>query len=116
MTDRDDIDIPALKKELLRRKEELAALRAQSAESRDAVELDQTRQGRLSRQDALMQQEMAKESERRRGVEMQRIEAALKRIEQGDYGYCVRCDEEIAAKRLELDPAIPTCINCASGN
>ena len=116
MTDRTDIDITALKKELVRRKEELTALRAQSAESREAVELDQTRQGRLSRQDALMQQEMAKESERRRGVEMQRIDAALKRMEEGDYGYCVTCDEEIAAKRLELDPAIPTCINCASGN
>lgn len=116
MTDRTDIDIAALKKELLRRKAELAALRAQSAESREAVELDQTRQGRLSRQDALMQQEMAKESERRRGVEMQRIDAALKRMEQGDYGYCVSCDEEIAAKRLMLDPAIPNCIACASGN
>lgn len=110
---RDDIDITALKAELEMRLRELEALRERSAESRDAVELDQTRQGRVSRQDALMQQEMAKEAERRRATEMQRITSALKRIENDDYGYCVKCDEEIAAKRLALDPAILTCIACA---
>mgnify|MGYP001156101996 CR=1 FL=1 len=110
---RDDIDITALKAELEMRLRELEALRERSAESRDAVELDQTRQGRVSRQDALMQQEMAKEAERRRATEMQRIRSALKRIESDDYGYCVKCDEEIAAKRLALDPAILTCIACA---
>lgn len=114
--DRQDINITALRKILLERKEDLLRLRAQSAEARSAVELDQTRQGRLSRQDALMQQEMAKETERRRIVEMQRIEAALKRMETDDYGYCLNCDEEIAARRLELDPAVPTCIGCASKN
>ena len=113
MTDRTDIDITTMKKELLERKEELMALRAKSPQSRDAVELDQTRQGRLSRQDALMQQEMAKETERRREADLRRINAALERIEQGDFGYCIKCDEEIAAKRLALDPATPNCIECA---
>lgn len=113
MTDRTDIDIAKMKQDLLKRKEELMTLRARSAESRDAVELDQTRQGRLSRQDALMQQEMAKESERRREIDLRRINAALERIEQGDFGYCITCDEDIAAKRLALDPATPNCIECA---
>lgn len=114
MTDRQDINIDALRKTLLDRKAELERLSAQSADSREAVELDQTRQGRLSRQDALMQQEMAKETERRRQLDAQKIAAALKRMESGDYGYCAKCDEPIAAKRLELDPAIATCIGCAS--
>lgn len=113
MTDRQDINIGALRKILVERKKEIERLSAQSAESREAVELDQTRQGRLSRQDALMQQEMAKETERRRQTDLKRIGSALERIETDDYGYCVKCDEEIAAKRLELDPAITTCIDCA---
>lgn len=114
MTDRQDINIDALRKTLLEQKEELSRLSASSAESRDAVELDQTRQGRLSRQDALQQQEMAKETERRRKVRLQQIEQTLKRLESDEYGYCVICGEEIAVKRLELDPAVPTCIDCAN--
>lgn len=113
MTDRQDINIKHLRKVLLARKKELEELSARSAQTRGAVELDQTRQGRLSRQDALQQQEMAKETERRRGVERQRIENALQRMDEGDYGYCVSCDENIATKRLELDPSVPTCIDCA---
>lgn len=114
MTDRKDINIKALRKFLEDRLVELERLSKQSSESRDAVELDQTRQGRLSRQDALMQQEMAKETERRRQQDLQRVKNALTRLNSEDYGYCIKCDEPIAAKRLELDPAIVTCIECAS--
>lgn len=110
----DDIDVKAMKAKLLEWRDEIDRLREQSAESREAVELDQTRQGRLSRQDALMQQEMAKETERRRGMDRQRIEAALKRIDDDEYGYCLGCDEVIAVKRLALDPAVASCIKCAS--
>lgn len=114
MTDRTDIDIKGLKAELLKRKADLESLSARSAQNRAPVELDQTMQGRLSRQDALQQQEMAKETERRRQLDLQRTESALKKMETEDYGYCVKCDEEIEARRLELDPAIMTCIACAS--
>ncbi len=114
-TDRDDINLEALRKILLDRKAELERASELSAQSREAVELDQTRQGRLSRQDALMQQEMAKETERRRQLDLQRVATALARLEtDDDYGYCVKCGEEIAVKRLTLDPALVTCIGCAS--
>ncbi len=113
MTKRKDMSLVDLKARLEAQKAELLRLMAATKESRAPVELDQTVQGRLSRQDALMQQEMARENHRRRQLDLQRTEAALKRMEEGDYGYCVNCDEAIAAKRLELDPAIPTCIKCA---
>ena len=48
--------------------------------------------------DAIQGQAMAQEAERRRAVDIQRTDAALKRIESGDYGYCVQCDDEIAEK------------------
>lgn len=83
-----------------------------SAESRKPVELDQTSIGRLSRMDALQGQAMQLETERRHGVERQRIEAALERIEDGNFGYYIVCDEDIAIKRLENDPSVPNCIDC----
>ena len=58
---------------------------------RKPVALDQSMVGRLSRMDALQNQAMALEAERRRGVELQRIDAALARIEEGEFGYCAAC-------------------------
>ena len=63
--------------------------------------------------DALQSQAMAAEVERRREAELARIDTALERLQEGEYGCCVSCGEAIAPKRLELDPAIPVCVNCA---
>ena len=102
-----------IQQRLLARRAELTALTEESAEARDTVELDQTRLGRLSRMDALQGQAMSQETERRRQVELARIEAALQRLTAGDFGFCVNCDEAIEPKRLELDPSLPTCLACA---
>jgi RNA polymerase-binding transcription factor DksA len=42
-------------------------------------------------------------------AEIARIDAALRRIEVGEYGYCVTCGERIAEERLDLVPATPFC-------
>jgi DnaK suppressor protein len=115
MSDELDIDVAAMKARLLARSDELRDLASETEESRKPVELDQTRVGRLSRMDAMQVQAMALETERRRKVEMQKIETALKRIEEDEYGWCVSCGEPIAPKRLNLDPAMPACIDCAQG-
>ena len=46
--------------------------------------------------------------------EMQAIRAALSRIEDGSYGTCIECGEEIAMKRLVAMPTAIRCISCAS--
>ncbi len=46
-------------------------------------------------------------------AELRMIEAALNRIEEGEYGYCVQCGSEIAEERLDLVPATPFCAKCA---
>jgi DnaK suppressor protein len=79
------------------------------------VELDQTSVGRLSRMDALQGQAMAQAARQRRAVERRRIDAALRRIAEGEFGYCVRCGEPIADGRLQTDLAIPTCMTCSAG-
>jgi len=76
--------------------------------------LDQQSVGRLSRMDALQMQAMAEATERNRMRQRARISAALPRIEAGNYGFCIACGEPIEPQRLENDPAVPTCIGCAS--
>ncbi len=92
---------------------ELAELQAASAEARAPVELDQTTQGRLSRMDAMQAQAMALETQRRRELRCSRIEAALARLEEGEFGACVLCGEDIQEKRLVVDLTTPTCVDCA---
>jgi DnaK suppressor protein len=65
--------------------------------------------------DAMQQQAMALATERRRAAARARVDAALARVEAGEYGWCARCGEAIAPGRLALDPAIPTCVACAAG-
>ena len=47
-------------------------------------------------------------------AEIRQIEAALNRIESGDYGFCVKCGAEIGEPRLDLLPHTPFCRNCAN--
>jgi DnaK suppressor protein len=98
---------------LLARRSELEMLSAGSAEARETVTLDQQSVGRLSRMDAMQQQAMAQATERQRAAEITRIDNALKRLDDGEYGTCVECGEDIGEKRLEIDPAATLCINCA---
>jgi DnaK suppressor protein len=44
---------------------------------------------------------------------MAKIELALKKISDGSFGYCEECGEEIAEKRLLVNPGFITCIGCA---
>lgn len=108
------IDIKAMKKRLLDRRKELEGVIESRAETKTDAELDQQRIGRLSRMDAMQQQAMEDETSRRRDQEIGRIAAALQRIEEDDFGYCSVCEEPIAPKRLENDPATPLCVNCAA--
>lgn len=82
-------------------------------ENSNAVVLDQTSVGRLSRMDAMQGQAMAEEVKRRRDLELARIEAALGRIVDDEFGYCLNCGEDIAKKRIDLDPSISLCSKCA---
>lgn len=94
---------------------ELRAADAGTAEDRAPVALDQTQVGRLSRMDAMQQQAMATAQSRRRAARLKAIEAALKRIDADDYGWCDECGEEIPVGRLKLDPCAVRCVACASG-
>ncbi|MGJ8606213.1 MAG: TraR/DksA family transcriptional regulator [Marivita sp.] len=95
------------------REAELAEEDRLSDEARAPVTLQQDSVGRLSRMDAMQQQAMAQAQERRRGQERLRIKAAFARLDEGEWGYCATCGEEIAAARLKHDPSVAVCVGCA---
>ena len=98
--------------------EELKALKREDtlgADDQKTVTLDQSSVGRLSRMDAMQRQAMAQATARRRAGRRQRIIAALKRIDDDEFGYCQDCGEEIAAGRIALDPTVSLCLSCAKG-
>lgn len=99
---------------LLEKQQELRSTDQLARDSTKAVTLDQSSIGRLSRMDAMQSQAMALETKRRREIELTRIDAALERIDEEEYGYCASCEEEINKRRLAVDPANPFCVECAS--
>ena len=114
MAKRRHFDPKAVRKALERERAELLAVRESSADERRPVELDQQLVGRLTRMDALQVQAMAQAVEARRQGRLRRIEAALRRLADGEYGYCVECGEEIPMKRLDVDLALTHCVDCAT--
>jgi DnaK suppressor protein len=103
-----------MREKLLKLRKDIESIAAIGDESESIVELDQAKVGRLSRMDALQGQAMAKASGQRREIMLRNIDAALKRIDNGDYGICRDCDEAINPKRLEFDPTALRCIECQS--
>lgn len=106
--------IENLREALIKNREILKTAIKGENESSQTVELDQSKVGRLSRMDALQGQAMTQETKLRHEEGLRKISAALSRIESGDYGYCLKCDEPISVARLEVDPSASLCINCAS--
>jgi DnaK suppressor protein len=95
----------------------LAEIVGEDARGRDGqavVELDQQAVGRLSRMDALQNQAMAKAQQARRDSETTRLRAALQRLDDGTYGACEECGEDIPIGRLKLDLAARRCVSCAA--
>jgi DnaK suppressor protein len=43
---------------------------------------------------------------------LRKVKAALARIEDGSFGTCMHCEEEIGSKRLHAVPWAPFCIRC----
>ena len=108
------MDKEYFREKLIKLRKELQKIEESGNEAAKIVELDQSSVGRLSRMDAMQAQAMSVESNRRREIKMKRIESALERLDKDEFGYCLRCEEDINPKRLEFDPSALLCIECAS--
>lgn len=109
------IDVATFRERLLAERAEILAGDQDGADDRGTVTLDQQSVGRLSRMDAMQRQAMAQATSRRRQARLTRIDAALERLEQDEFGYCEDCGEDIPPARLDLDPTVMLCVSCAKG-
>ncbi len=108
--------IDELRNRLTRRRDDLGRQLAQSEDATRPVRLDQQSVGRVSRIDAIQQQQMAIAGKTQTTQQLRRIEQALQRIETGEYGNCLQCGEPVAYARLQVQPEAGLCLTCQSEN
>ncbi len=92
-------------------------LESQLSESRDAlkpVALDQTRQGRVSRMDAIQRQGVAASARKHTSTTLQKVASALKRFETQEFGNCRMCEELFGYGRLKAQLRSALCLSCQS--
>jgi DnaK suppressor protein len=106
--------IEALRSALESRRDELEAQLGSGGEAAKPVSLDQQSVGRVSRVDAIQQQQMAIAGRDQAEQQLRQVTLALGRIEDGVYGYCLQCGEPIAQARLEAQPQAGLCLDCQS--
>lgn len=100
-----------LRAQLLDLREKLESQLAEDSASRP-VELDQQSVGRVSRVDAIQQQQMALANRQQADRSLRLVEHALTRFDRGEYGYCLDCGEPVALARLRAQPFAALCVDC----
>ena len=101
-----------IKRQLL---EEKARILAKLEKAREEQNTLRERQGVGDEVDSAVELEMENLRSALSGMEIQRlkqIEEALRRIEEGTYGYCAECGEPIEEGRLLAKPFATLCISC----
>jgi len=111
MDDLIDADIETFEARLRDLEEELRAALKPLKDASKTVDLDEPI-GRLTRVDALQQQSMAKANRQSAQLRLRQVQAALKRVGEGAFGYCLECDESIGKARLDVRPEAFLCISC----
>ena len=69
--------------------------------------------GRLTRMEALNDKGVNEHVLAQNKATLQKLENALRRMETGEYGTCIRCGGEIPIGRLRLVPEALICVPCA---
>ena len=108
--------LQSLEQTLLRIHDELKEQLQGTDAAAAPVSLDQQSVGRLSRMDAIAQQQMALANQGHVRAHLSRVEHALAALAEGEYGYCDDCDQPIAWARLQIRPDSPLCVPCQERN
>ena len=108
--------IDQLRDLLMEKQQALAAQKSSTDAATKPVTLDQQSVGRVSRIDAIQQQQMAIANQQQTTRSLKQIELALERIDSGEFGYCTQCEEPISFARLQVQPFANLCLNCQSAS
>jgi DnaK suppressor protein len=107
--------IQVLRAELEELERDLRLQLDSGADAAKPVKLDQTAVGRLSRMDSMQSQAMVNAARDAMKIRLDQCRAALQAVQQGEYGFCRRCEEPIGVKRLTAKPEAPFCLQCQRG-
>ncbi len=69
--------------------------------------------GRLSRMEALSDRAVSEASLNAANTKLSRLETALGKVDQPDFGICVGCENPIPPGRILLMPEATLCVPCA---
>ncbi|MBX2829362.1 MAG: TraR/DksA C4-type zinc finger protein [Flavobacteriaceae bacterium] len=69
--------------------------------------------GRVSRMDAINNKSVNDAALKKAELKLKNLKVALGKIDDVDFGICVRCKNEIPLGRILLMPQAITCVNCA---
>ena len=97
---------------LTQQKHELTRLLQDTQKNSAPVTLDQQSVGRVSRIDAIQQQQMAVANRDQAGIILKKISASLVRVANDEYGFCLECGEFIAYARLQVQAYAENCVGC----
>jgi DnaK suppressor protein len=100
-------DVTKYKTILEQRQAELAGV----LRNRDAITIEKSPDALDEVQNAA-ERELAIRNLDRESNLLRNVRAALRRIEEGTYGVCVHCEEDISPKRINAVPWTPFCIAC----
>lgn len=103
--------IDELRRDLIDGRARLEEVLEISKEGSRPVNLDEPI-GRLSRMDAIQQQQMTIANRGAYERKLRQIEAALEAIDKDEYGNCRACEEPIGYRRLKARPETPFCLEC----
>ncbi|MBT8261420.1 MAG: TraR/DksA C4-type zinc finger protein [Bacteroidia bacterium] len=69
--------------------------------------------GRISRMDAINNKSVNDAALRKAETKLKNLEVALSKVDDPDFGICLKCKNEIPLGRIMLLPHAVTCVNCA---
>jgi DnaK suppressor protein len=106
--------IAELVRQLTQKQTALESQLEHSEQGTKPVTLDQQSVGRVSRMDAMQQQQMSVATREQAALLLKDISSALSRIDSDEYGYCQDCGESVGFARLQAQPQALLCLACQS--
>ena len=70
--------------------------------------------GRISRMDAINNRSVNESALRKAEAKLRNLEVALTKVDDPDFGICIKCKKPIPMGRILLMPHAISCVNCAN--
>lgn len=107
----DKVEIEQFRRKLELQRQEVVQFLRQLEEERRSLDSDRTQDPADQCVSSLSKESLFEQSSQRRTI-LRLVEAALRRIDDGSFGECAGCGEDIPVRRLHALPWTQFCIRC----